>query len=594
MKTLRKLLTGFLAGMLCLSLIACSGGENAGTDSAGEETAPDTTTADESRPTTPPAPVSLTIAGVPLEQFTIVYADHPYGRSFRNLFTEYDFYKLTAEHIAGEIAAQTGVTLPTARDTKTEETDHEILVGPTNRASSDLFDKMDVYEYTCKVDGGKLIVGGGYNSTSLTGGLKTSYCYASTYHAWDFVKDYIAGHAGETNSVDLDGSFLLSGKRKITTVACIGDSITEGYLSTDWNLNSYPAALQRILWQDYLILNYGNSGKTMRDDLGGRYEGTPQYSAVRRNASKFDMALIMLGTNDSNQDRSWTDADDAAYNRSALELAKVAGKSNKDLKLVIMNCPVYYGSENSGSPRVRWLQAGLVSLLTEAGFDTSFYNMHEYTEQKLGRARFPDLLHPDDRGYFMMAEGLAEMIPACMAGEWVCEPEFPEEGKPLPAPPDVEVPKDSVNLLSKDFSKLYPIESNLYNAWYMGGAPYIFKNAPNLSGSVVTNIEFPVAGCKKGGKFTVSVVKYNFPNLVETLSTHTLTVDFDAGSGWLKFGGLNIEVPEGYTLAFGKPSDTIIPLYIGTAVSGYNFYGVAEKTDNNGAAIAFCVYGKKN
>ncbi len=424
MKTFRKLLAGCLAGILSLSMIACSGsntaetqGSTTGTSDPGSTVSTDkspdpTTPTTPTTPTAPAGPVNLTIAGVPLEQYTIVYADHPYGKSIRNLYTEYDFYKLIAEHIAGEITAQTGVTLQTARDTKTDTTDHEILVGPTNREESSLFTKMSVYDYTCKVDGTKLVVGGGYNATSLTGNLKTSYCYSSTYHAWDYVKTYITEHAGQSDSVDLDVSFLLKGSQEITTVACIGDSITEGHGSTEWSLNAYPAVLQRLLWQDYLVLNYGNCGKTMRDDLPGVYKGTPQYNAAKRNAAKFDMTLIMLGTNDSNQDRSWTSADDASYNRCALELAQMLTKSNSDMKLVIMNCPVYYGSEMSGSPRVRYLQAGLVSLLTDAGYNTSFYNMHEYTATKLGKVRFPDALHPDDKGYSLMAEGLAEMIPA--------------------------------------------------------------------------------------------------------------------------------------------------------------------------------------
>lgn len=269
-------------------------------------------------------------------------------------------------------------------------------------------------------------------------------------------------------------------------------------------------------------------------------------------------------------------------------------KSNSDLKLVVMNCPVYYGTENSGSPRVRYLQAGLVSLLTDAGYNTSFYDMYDFTKEELGRAHFPDSLHPDNKGYALMAEGLAKMIPSCLAGSWVCEPSFPEDGKPAPALPDVEIPADSVNLLANDFAKLYPVESSSYVAWHMPGAPYILKDTPNLSGSVVTNIEFPIVGCRKGDRFTVSVVKYSYPNLLETLSTHTLSVDFDGDTGWLKFGGLNIEVPEGYTLAFGRPSDTIQPLYIPVAVQGYNFYGVPEKTDNNGAAIAFNIYGRRS
>jgi hypothetical protein len=47
-------------------------------------------------------------------------------------------------------------------------------------------------------------------------------------------------------------------------VSCVGDSITAGSCSS--KTNGYPAVLQGVLGSNYVVGNYGNSGKTMLKD----------------------------------------------------------------------------------------------------------------------------------------------------------------------------------------------------------------------------------------------------------------------------------------------------------------------------------------
>ena len=558
---------------------------------------PGTTTA----PTTPPPQVALpdtmdvTINGNDLSGYTIVYAESPFdARTARSFTTEYDFYKLIAQDLAQRISAQTGVVLPVKKDVSTEESELEILVGPTNRAESDPIDELDVYKTYTKVVGSKLVVGGGYDSTVYTGNLKTSYCFASTYHAWDEVEAYFTQCMTENVwTVDIPDGSDFSGRVDLITVACVGDSITEGYLASDWNLHSYPAVLQRILWQDHLIINLGNSGRTMRDDLGNHYRGTTQHSSMRRNAGKFDYALIMLGTNDSYFDRAWPATSDELYLTSADALVKDITDKNKDVQVVVMNCPVYYGNEGSGSPRVRALQNTLPERLTKQGVNATFFDMHKFTADKVGRANFPDLLHPNDKGYAIMGEGVSELILALDAGTYEYTLPKVEGGELLSPPTRVEIAEGAENILGLDLSEIYPLSSGKYTGWHMPGTPYLFMDLNVFSGYTITNIEIPVVSVEKGDKYTVSVVKYSHPKVTETLKTYTLTADYNAGTGWAGFGGLSIEVPEGYTLAFGAASDTLIPLYVTVPTTGYTFYGCNNNSINTGATLAFNVYGIK-
>ena len=405
-----KRFAALIAALIALVMLAACAAVPSGND-------PDDGTDDQAKPV---ETAKLTIAGNDISLYTIVYADHSYSniaRVNRIIYTEYDFYKIIAGEIRDSIEQLTGVRLSTARDSKTEEGQYEILVGPTNRSESSTYTtRMSVYKYHNQVKNTKLIVGGGYDATSFVKSLKKTYCWAATHHAWDFVAEYITGQMNQgIAEIDLSADFKQSGTLDLTTVACIGDSITEGWASSNMDVCSYPAALQRTLWQDYIVFNYGASGKTMRDDLADHYVNTGFYNAAVDGAEEFDIVLIMLGTNDSDRDPNFSKDDDKMYNDSALGLAKALTKKNDHIKFVIMNCPVYYGGGNSGSKHVRDLQAKLPALFEENGYDCSFFDMYTFTKDELTKTRFPDSLHPNDEGYSMMGVKLAEVIPQIIA-----------------------------------------------------------------------------------------------------------------------------------------------------------------------------------
>ncbi len=580
---MKKLIALFMAVLLCLSTVSCKQDNKDKTSQKPSEETPEL------------QKINLTIAGNSLESYTVVYAKSLYAAGVSKRFTtEHDFFRLIANDIAAKIYEDTGIQLNVKQDTKTDKSEFEILVGPTNREESKDIKALDVYKSYAKVEGTKLVIGGGYLSTSYTGNLKTSYCYASTYHAYDPIDALLnSGRQEGLESLDIAADCDYSTTVDLVTVACIGDSITEGYNSSDWNYDSYPAVLQRVLWQDHLVINLGNSGRTMRDDLANKYRGTTQHSAMKKNAKKFDYALIMLGTNDSYFDRVWPSASDEKYLSSADNLVDDITSKNKDVKVVIMNCPVYYGNEGSGSPRVRLLQNELPERLENKGCNVTFFDMHGYTEKNVGRNNFPDLLHPNNAGYAQIAVGISEMLTELEKGTYTYKlPEIKDAALADP-PKRAELASGAENLMSVDLLDIYLMSSAPYTPWAMDGAPYLYMDLNKFSGCTVTNIEIPVSGAKKGDTFTVCVVKYSHPNVTETLSMHKLTVIADCSSGYLGFDNLRIEVPNGYTLAFGKPSDSLKPLYLTTPTSGYYFYGSIHNSINDNATLAFNIYGIK-
>lgn len=98
-----------------------------------------------------------------------------------------------------------------------------------------------------------------------------------------------------------------------TNVACVGNSITEGY--GIWSEKKYPDHLQEMLGSDYAVTNFGVSsmtfaGATIKSgDNNSSYWKTEKFKAAL--ASSPNIVVIELGTNDS---KYFMESADGNYN----------------------------------------------------------------------------------------------------------------------------------------------------------------------------------------------------------------------------------------------------------------------------------------
>ncbi|MGQ1785338.1 GDSL-type esterase/lipase family protein [Saccharicrinis sp. GN24d3] len=84
---------------------------------------------------------------------------------------------------------------------------------------------------------------------------------------------------------------------KTIKVACIGNSITFGYGIKDRLKDAYPVQLGRMLGENYVVRNFGVSGRTLLSKGNMPYIKTGAYQqALEFNP---DIVIIKLGTNDS-------------------------------------------------------------------------------------------------------------------------------------------------------------------------------------------------------------------------------------------------------------------------------------------------------
>ncbi len=100
------------------------------------------------------------------------------------------------------------------------------------------------------------------------------------------------GTAGTASSTSQSAAASAAATK--TKVACIGDSLTRGYLLED--AQSYPAQLQQLLGAQYEVRNFGHTSSYVIDDGPVEYRNTEDYSAAIRYDA--DILIFMFGAND--------------------------------------------------------------------------------------------------------------------------------------------------------------------------------------------------------------------------------------------------------------------------------------------------------
>lgn len=84
--------------------------------------------------------------------------------------------------------------------------------------------------------------------------------------------------------------------KKVLRIACVGNSITYGYLLKDKE-DSYPSLLQQKLGIAYEIRNFGVPGTMLQFSKKNAYIHTKEFKELK--FYKPDMIILKLGTNDS-------------------------------------------------------------------------------------------------------------------------------------------------------------------------------------------------------------------------------------------------------------------------------------------------------
>ncbi len=456
-------------------------------------------------------PAGLSINGVSIADYKIVYAQSPIYKTYGSLTgktmignlgnasygsltygdalmgAKYDYDYQTAMRLHDLILAEYGVDVPvvpdydfgadasiTSDDVITPETDYEILVGKTNRLKSQslVVDSLTVDDYLFRIDDTKVIVVGG--------------SYGATWHAVDALEALFTAPAFNAPVYNLKMAGDLSGNYSMKKLAFIGDSITRGsqalpdgteyggvdnatsvFGATTTSIYfeqyiSYPGVIQRSVWQNAVVYNFGRGNTTVGNYPGNEanyYISTAQGVQCLKVSDSaevdFDLVVMMHGTNDAAKvgadsnvagAANWNEADKAAYTAEVQRLIDEILEGSPNAKFVLNNLPHSFDAflnRNEANDKVMLeLQtATATAMAAKYGTDVVFhYNMNAYTRENLqdGTCDCPaytenldtagegtahgyyynfntptgnkDGTHPNFRGYHKMAEGYLDVV----------------------------------------------------------------------------------------------------------------------------------------------------------------------------------------
>ncbi len=200
-------------------------------------------------------------------------------------------------------------------------------------------------------------------------------------------------------------------------IACIGASITEGAGADNFYTESYPAQLQNALNGQYNVINYGNSGKTVREDLGD-VAWLKQYQWQGVQAIVPDIAILNIGTNDSKTSNDPVSTYDSFYEAYKYLIDQLLAV-NPDMEIIICTVPyAYTGIWDINNDNIKNIIAPVQRDIAEE-FGYTLIDLYEYSQNK--SFLFNDGVHPGTRGYEMFVKIIMK---ALLEGEDALTEEF--------------------------------------------------------------------------------------------------------------------------------------------------------------------------
>lgn len=191
-----------------------------------------------------------------------------------------------------------------------------------------------------------------------------------------------------------------------TRVACVGNSITFGTGLNDPKTESYPALLQKMLGDKYLVGNFGKPSATLLEKGHKPYVQQEEYSAAIDFGG--DIIVIHLGINDTDP-RNWPDYRDN-FVRDYLHLIDTLKTKNPSARVLIARLtPLSDRHHRFLSGTRDWheqIQQILPTIARLSGAQLFDFHTPLYARTEL----FPDAVHPNARGHQIMAQTVYSAI----------------------------------------------------------------------------------------------------------------------------------------------------------------------------------------
>ena len=206
--------------------------------------------------------------------------------------------------------------------------------------------------------------------------------------------------------ISIFSQFELAAQKNAIKVACIGDSVTAGYLLSDAVKESYPSQLQILMSEKYEVKNFGYSGATLLKKGHKPYYKTKEFADAL--AYSPDIAVIHLGLNDTDP-RNWPNYKEE-FDADYSWLIDILKKQNPAVKIYICRLTPIFNDHSrfkSGTRDWFWQIQSHIPNIAKAN-QVGLIDLHEklYPRPDL----FPDALHPTKEGAAIFAQTVYENI----------------------------------------------------------------------------------------------------------------------------------------------------------------------------------------
>jgi acyl-CoA thioesterase I len=195
---------------------------------------------------------------------------------------------------------------------------------------------------------------------------------------------------------------LFSCVPKITKIACIGDSITEGYGLACQSKTAYPVVLDSILGPKYEVLNCGRSATTLQRKGDFPFWICKEFSNVF--AYKPNIITIKLGTNDT-KPQNWNAERFAVDYQALIDTLKTIETRPKIY--LCLPVPVYKTNWGINDSTVT---TGVIPIIKKIAETNNLHVIDLYNTMLNQAENFPDAIHPNEKAEKMMAEIIAKEL----------------------------------------------------------------------------------------------------------------------------------------------------------------------------------------
>lgn len=196
----------------------------------------------------------------------------------------------------------------------------------------------------------------------------------------------------------------------IVKVACVGNSVTYGATLQNPAEESYPARLQQMLGDQFVVKNFGKSGSTLLNRGHRPYRQQKEF----QDALNFspDIVVIHLGLNDTDP-RNWPNYKDD-FIGDYLQLIKDFQSQNPKVKIFPCRMtPIFDWHKRFQSGTYTWYHQ--IQQAIEKVASLSELPLIDLNEDLAIRPDlFPDAIHPDKYG----AEIIAKRVYASLTGDF--------------------------------------------------------------------------------------------------------------------------------------------------------------------------------